>query len=57
MAVPRRSASALSGQSLGYADVGEMDNYKMVSTIGKGSFGVITKVQRVEDGKVRVVIS
>lgn len=33
-----------------------MDKYKLVSNIGKGSFGVISKVQRVEDGKVRMVV-
>ncbi|EIW72063.1 hypothetical protein TREMEDRAFT_25026 [Tremella mesenterica DSM 1558] len=56
MALPRRSAasSASSGPSAptsGYADVVELDRYKLVCNIGKGSFGVISKVQRVEDGK------
>lgn len=37
---------------MGYADVSELEKYKLVSNIGKGSFGVISKVQRVEDGKV-----
>ena len=36
----------------GYADISELDRYKLVSNIGKGSFGVISKVQRVDDGKV-----
>lgn len=35
----------------GYADVSEMDKYQLVSNIGKGSFGVISKVKRLEDGK------
>ena len=35
----------------GYADVAELDRYKLVSNIGKGSFGVISKVQRVDDGR------
>jgi NIMA (never in mitosis gene a)-related kinase len=35
----------------GYADVSELDRYKLVSNIGKGSFGVISKVQRVDDGR------
>ncbi|OXC70621.1 hypothetical protein AYX13_00598 [Cryptococcus neoformans] len=49
MAVPRRSAGVAS--SSGYADVAELEKYKLVSNIGKGSFGVISKVQRVSDGK------
>ena len=56
MAAPRRSASALSARdvfpSTGYADTAELAKYKLVSNIGKGSFGVISKVQRLEDGKV-----
>jgi len=56
MAVPRRSAPPAPGPcvptaSQGYADVSELDKYKLISNIGKGSFGVISKVQRVEDGK------
>ncbi|ORX40631.1 kinase-like domain-containing protein [Kockovaella imperatae] len=55
MAIPRRSATAC-GPSVtfsggGYADIAELDKYKLVSNIGKGSFGVISKVQRIEDGK------
>ncbi|KAL1412726.1 hypothetical protein Q8F55_000473 [Vanrija albida] len=52
-AAGRRQAatSQPSGSSQGYADISEMDKYKLVSNIGKGSFGVISKVQRVEDGK------
>lgn len=34
-----------------YADASELEKYKLVSNIGKGSFGVISKVQRLEDGK------
>ncbi|KIR71884.1 NEK protein kinase [Cryptococcus deuterogattii CA1014] len=49
MAAPRRSAGVTS--SSGYADVAELEKYKLVSNIGKGSFGVISKVQRVSDGK------
>ncbi|WWC91663.1 uncharacterized protein L201_006609 [Kwoniella dendrophila CBS 6074] len=49
MAVPRRPNT--SGQGSSYADVSEMDKYKLISNIGKGSFGVISKVQRVTDGK------
>ena len=57
MALPRRSAAgpshaATGGVSSGYADVSELDKYKLVSNIGKGSFGVISKVQRVDDGRV-----
>ncbi|WVR00242.1 hypothetical protein IAU59_007384 [Kwoniella sp. CBS 9459] len=48
-AMPRRSTGT--GIGSGYADVSEMDKYKLVSNIGKGSFGVISKVQRVTDGK------
>lgn len=47
----RRTASAFSSAS-GYADASEMDKYRLVSNIGKGSFGVISKIQRIEDGKV-----
>lgn len=47
----RRTASAFSSTS-GYADISEMDKYRLVSNIGKGSFGVISKIQRIEDGKV-----
>lgn len=50
MTAPRRSAGVTS--SSGYADVAELEKYKLVSNIGKGSFGVISKVQRVSDGKV-----
>ncbi|OCF38189.1 NEK protein kinase [Kwoniella heveanensis BCC8398] len=54
-AMPRRSAANGNGTGMGvgsgYADVSEMDKYKLVSNIGKGSFGVISKVQRVTDGK------
>lgn len=32
-----------------------MEKYRLVSNIGKGSFGVISKVQRVQDGKVRIL--
>ncbi|WWD19593.1 hypothetical protein CI109_104055 [Kwoniella shandongensis] len=49
MALPRRSG--VSSHSTGYADVSELDKYKLISNIGKGSFGVISKVQRVSDGK------
>jgi serine/threonine protein kinase len=35
----------------GYADASEIEKYRLVSNIGKGSFGVISKVQRLEDGK------
>jgi hypothetical protein len=56
MALPRRSAGAAPLQS-GYADVSELEKYKMISCIGKGSFGVITKVERIADGKVRSAIS
>ncbi|KAK8853176.1 hypothetical protein IAR55_003878 [Kwoniella newhampshirensis] len=49
MALPRRSG--VSSHSTGYADVSEMDKYKLISNIGKGSFGVISKVQRISDGK------
>jgi serine/threonine protein kinase len=35
----------------GYADATEMEKYRLVSNIGQGSFGVISKVQRVDDGK------
>ncbi|KAL7418426.1 hypothetical protein Q5752_006884 [Cryptotrichosporon argae] len=34
-----------------YADIAELDKYKLVSNIGKGSFGVISKVQRIDDGR------
>ncbi len=31
-----------------------MEKYKLLCNIGQGSFGVISKVQRAEDGKVRL---
>lgn len=37
--------------STGYADISELDKYRLVSNIGKGSFGVISKVERIEDGR------
>lgn len=46
---PTSSAAASSSSS--YADASELDKYKLVSNIGKGSFGVISKVQRVDDGR------
>ncbi|WVR07723.1 hypothetical protein IAU60_004765 [Kwoniella sp. DSM 27419] len=49
MAAPRRSTAP--GIGSGYLDVSEMDKYRLISNIGKGSFGVISKVQRVADGK------
>lgn len=52
MAAPRRSGVATSSHISGYLDVSEMDKYKLMSNIGKGSFGVISKVQRVDDGRV-----
>lgn len=52
MAAPRRSGVATSSHINGYLDVSEMEKYKLVSNIGKGSFGVISKVQRVDDGRV-----
>ncbi|BEI94695.1 uncharacterized protein CcaverHIS019_0702760 [Cutaneotrichosporon cavernicola] len=49
MASSRRpSASPTSGS---FAEPSEMDKYRLVSNIGKGSFGVISKIQRIEDGK------
>ncbi|WVQ73033.1 hypothetical protein IAR50_002596 [Cryptococcus sp. DSM 104548] len=53
MALPRRSAAPapMAMPITGYADVSELEKYKLVSNIGKGSFGVISKVQRVSDGK------
>lgn len=52
---PRRSAPPVPGPpatiASTYADVSELEKYKLVSNIGKGSFGVISKVQRIEDGK------
>ena len=35
----------------------EMDRYQHVDNIGKGSFGVITRVRRAEDGKVDTQVS
>ena len=29
----------------------EMDNYEKIEDIGKGSFGVVTKIRRKSDGK------
>lgn len=52
MAIPRRSAPAPSAPSSGYAEATELERYKHVDGIGKGSFGVITRVKRVGDGKV-----
>jgi hypothetical protein len=53
MAVPRRSGtSATIPASTGYMDVSELERYQLLSNIGKGSFGVISKVRRVEDGRV-----
>ncbi|WVN84935.1 uncharacterized protein L203_100072 [Cryptococcus depauperatus CBS 7841] len=49
MSAPRRSAGVI--PSSGYADVSELEKYKLISNIGKGSFGVISKVQRLTDGK------
>jgi hypothetical protein len=55
MALPRRSAPPPPGPSApsssGYADVAELDKYRLIGNIGKGSFGVISKVQRIDDGK------
>lgn len=31
-----------------------MENYKVIENIGKGSFGVVTKIQRISDGKILV---
>ena len=31
-----------------------MENYEVVSNIGKGSFGVVSKVKRKSDGKILV---
>jgi len=56
MAAPRRSAVGTSAPiSTGYMEVSELEKYQLISNIGKGSFGVISKVRRVEDGKVRCV--
>lgn len=41
-----------SASSGGYADVSELEQYQLVSNIGKGSFGVISKVKRKDDGRV-----
>jgi NIMA (never in mitosis gene a)-related kinase len=59
--LPRRAApappnglpatSSVASSSSSYADASELDKYKLVSNIGKGSFGVISKVQRVDDGR------
>lgn len=54
MAAPRRSATmATLNIASGFLDASELDKYTIVSNIGKGSFGVISKVKRHEDGKVR----
>lgn len=56
MATTRRAGATPPSNSVasapGYAEAAEMDKYRLVSNIGKGSFGVISKVQRVEDNKV-----
>jgi NIMA (never in mitosis gene a)-related kinase len=54
MAIPRRSAVHPSGSPMGsgYADASELEKYQLISNIGKGSFGVISKVRRVDDGRV-----
>ena len=31
-----------------------MENYEIISNIGKGSFGIVSKVQRKSDGKILV---
>lgn len=52
----RRSASSiasLSSAGSGFGAVTEIEKYRLISNIGKGSFGVISKVQRLQDGKVR----
>lgn len=55
MATSRR-ASASTPTGSGFLGAGEMEKYRLVSNIGKGSFGVISKVQRIEDGKVSVTL-
>ena len=40
-----------SSSTASYADVSELDKYQLDSNIGKGSFGVISKVIRKSDGK------
>jgi hypothetical protein len=51
MALPKASSSIVPTMN-DYEDVSELEKYKHISNIGKGSFGVISKVQRIEDGKV-----
>jgi hypothetical protein len=55
---PRRSNTVpvvptMSFASGGYAEITELEKYRLINNIGKGSFGVISKVQRLNDGKVR----
>jgi NIMA (never in mitosis gene a)-related kinase len=56
MAAPRRAGTTTPSNSVasatGYAEASEMDKYRLVSNIGQGSFGVISKVQRINDNKV-----
>lgn len=35
----------------GFAPPSELKRYRMISNIGKGSFGIISRVERVDDGK------
>lgn len=50
-APPPPGTSSSSNPFSSYAAISELDRYKLISNIGKGSFGVISKVQRIEDGR------
>jgi NIMA (never in mitosis gene a)-related kinase len=50
-APPPPTAPSSSSATSGYADVSELGNYTLDSNIGKGSFGVISKVIRKSDGQ------
>ena len=32
---------------------GEMENYEPIGVLGKGSFGKVSKIRRISDGRVR----
>lgn len=51
MPAASRAASSTPTDSEGFLPPSELQRYRFISNIGKGSFGIITRVERIDDGR------
>ena len=57
MEQPTVTSAAATASSQEKSPASTVDMYEIVSTIGKGSFGTVSKIRRKADGRVSLQIS